>query len=181
MIEAELKVRVHDAEKLHARLSSRASAEVCVYRDTYFDRPDGSLDRDGYELRVRTIESAGVTKTVLTYKEPSTDASGSKPEYEVEVSDAATAEHIVKALGYPPALTFRKHCTNYRFQHDGRHTLATVVEVSEIDGIFLEVESVVEPADLKPALDSLSSLLSSLGETDRTDEKYSDAVAAARR
>ena len=63
----------------------------------------------------------------------------------------------------------------------GWQVLATVVEVPEIAGTFMEVETLVEEDGLSGALASLAALLSTLGEHDRTDEKYTDAVSAARR
>lgn len=182
MIEAELKVRVHDRNELDARLQRLAEPEVSVYEDTYYDRPDGSLDAGDRELRVRTITTGDESKTVLTYKEPAVGDSGSKPEYELEVSDAAAVAHIVESLGYPPSTRLTKHCTNFRFDYRDHTILATVVEVPEIDGTFMEVETMVHAQDrLSPALGVLRSLLADLGELDLTDEKYTDAVASARR
>ena len=180
MIEAELKVRVHDAESLNARLRRLGEPELSTYEDTYYDRPDGSLDADDRELRIRTITTGQTSKTVLTYKEPALADSGSKPEYELEISDAAALAHIVSALGYPPSTRLTKHCTNFRFGHEGRQVLATIVQVPEVDGTFMEVEMMVEEKDLAAALGSLHSLLADLRECDLTDEKYTDAVATAR-
>ena len=43
VIEAELKARVNDPGRLRERLRQRADEELSTYRDTYYDRPDGSL------------------------------------------------------------------------------------------------------------------------------------------
>lgn len=56
MIEAELKARVHSPEAVERQLHKLATARVEVYQDTYYDRPDGSLDKAGEELRVRTVQ-----------------------------------------------------------------------------------------------------------------------------
>lgn len=54
MIEAELKARVHSPEAVMRQLDQLATARVEVYQDSYYDRPDGSLDKADQELRVST-------------------------------------------------------------------------------------------------------------------------------
>jgi adenylate cyclase class 2 len=51
MIEAEVKARVRDPERVKEGLRARAAEHVSVYRDTYYDWPDGSLTAAGRELR----------------------------------------------------------------------------------------------------------------------------------
>ncbi|MGH3978959.1 MAG: hypothetical protein ACRDRZ_08160 [Pseudonocardiaceae bacterium] len=46
-IEAELKARVRNPERVRELLRERAPEEVSVYSDTYFDTPDRQLTRDG--------------------------------------------------------------------------------------------------------------------------------------
>lgn len=60
--------------------------------------------------------------------------------------------------------------------------LATLVRVPEIDGTFLEVETLVPEADLMAALDSIRAVLAGLGigPEDLTRETYTGAVAARR-
>ncbi|HEV2638120.1 MAG TPA: CYTH domain-containing protein [Actinocrinis sp.] len=62
MIEAELKARVEDRDSLRALLRAAAGEpEAARYEDTYLDR-DGELDRDGRELRVRTVTTDAVAR-----------------------------------------------------------------------------------------------------------------------
>lgn len=68
MIEAELKARVHAPEEVLRRLDERAQGVAEVYKDTYYDAPDGSLDARDAELRIRTVHAPNDTRTVLTYK-----------------------------------------------------------------------------------------------------------------
>ena len=137
MIEAELKARVHAPEAVMRRLEERAAARVEVYRDTYFDRPDGALEKAGQELRVRTVHGADGTRTVLTWKGAAVDAeSGSKPEHETRVEDAEQAHAILRGLGHVEVIAFEKRCRNYEFEARGRRMLATLVRVPEIDGTF---------------------------------------------
>ncbi|WP_105968362.1 class IV adenylate cyclase [Streptomyces geranii] len=184
MIEAELKARVHSPEAVMRRLDERATARVEVYRDTYYDRPDGSLEKAGQELRVRTVQGAEGTRTVLTFKDAAVDeASGSKPEHETQVTDAEAAHAIMRGLGHAPVIAFEKRCRNYDFEARGRQMLATFVRVPEIDGTFLEVETLVDEDDVSSALDDIRVVLAELGigSEELTRELYTDAVAAQRR
>jgi adenylate cyclase class 2 len=184
MIEAELKARVHAPEAVAQQLDKLATARVEVYQDTYYDRPDGSLDKTREELRVRTVYGTDGTRTVLTYKSPAVDeASGSKPEHETRVEDAEATHAILRGLGYVPFIAFEKHCRNYDFEAHGRKMLATLVRVPEIDDTFLEVETLVDDDDLTSALDDIRSVLTGLGISpeDLTRETYTGVVAAQRR
>jgi adenylate cyclase class 2 len=179
-IEAELKAHVHNADHVRKVLATLSPEQVNVYRDTYLDFPDHSLDSAGRELRVRLIEqAAGDARCVLTYKDAPVHVSGSKPEYETEVADADAMLSILTALGYIRLIAFTKHCRNYRFTRDGRDLLATLVHVPELDGTFLEVEAIVaETADVDSALTVVRRILSDLGisTTDLTTTSYTDAV-----
>jgi adenylate cyclase, class 2 len=184
VIEAELKARVHAPEAVMRQLDERAAARVEVYRDTYYDRPDGSLERAGEELRVRTVHGTDGTRSVLTYKGAAVDeASGSKPEHETQVEDAEAAHAIVRGLGHVPFIAFEKRCRNYDIEARGRKMLATLVRVPEIDGTFLEVETLVDEDEVAAALDDVRAVLDELGikAEDLTKETYTSAVAAQRR
>ncbi|MEU6221911.1 class IV adenylate cyclase [Streptomyces sp. NPDC047022] len=183
MIEAELKARVHAPEAVMQRLDKMATARIEVYQDTYYDRPDGSLDKAGEELRVRTVHGADGTRTVLTYKGAVVDeASGSKPEHETRVEDTESAHAILRGLGHAPVIAFEKRCRNYDFTAHGRHMLATLVRVPELNGTFLEVETLVDEDEVSTALDDIRAVLTDLGigPEDLTRELYTDAVAAQR-
>ncbi|MGW6915470.1 class IV adenylate cyclase [Kitasatospora sp. NPDC054939] len=183
-IEAELKAHVRDPEGVLTKLEAQHGAgRAEVYRDTYYDAPDGSLMAADRELRIRTVHSPGATRTVLTYKGPRVDESGSKPESETELNDPDAGHAIMRGLGYVPCIAFEKRCRNYRFSREGRALLATLVRVPELgDATFIEVETAAEDDDLGPALDVVRAVLADLniGEDDLTNELYTDAVAAAR-
>lgn len=183
MIEAELKARVHDPAVLRARLRRLAREEISVYQDTYYDWPGRELTAQGRELRVRVMETGGVRRAVLTYKEPAADAaSGSKPEHETKVADALVVDEILRMLGLEHLVAFEKHCANYRFTAMGRDMLATMVTVPEIDGVFIELETLADEADLAAALGDVRTVLGELGiaKEDLTTELYTDAVMRAR-
>lgn len=184
MIEAELKARVHAPEAVMRQLDERATARVEVYRDTYYDRQDGSLEKADEELRVRTVHGPDSTRTLLTFKGAAVDeTSGSKPEHETEVTDAEAAHAILRGLGHVPVIAFEKRCRNYDFEARGRQMLATLVRVPEIDGTFLEVETIVDEDEVPEALDDIRAVLAELGiePGDLTRETYTGAVAAQRR
>ncbi|MDX6352757.1 MAG: adenylate cyclase, class 2, partial [Streptomyces sp.] len=145
MIEAELKARVKDPEAVMAALDKRATGRAEVYQDTYYDDPAGSLAAGDRELRVRTVHGPDDTHSVLTYKGARVDdASGSKPEHETRVEDPQAVHAMLRGLGYVVTIRFEKRCRNYDFTAAGRQMLATLVRVPEIDGHFLEVETITD-------------------------------------
>lgn len=184
MIEAELKARVTDPEQVRQRLAARATEERSVYHDTYYDQDGGMLTDAGRELRVRVMEQEGRRRCLLTFKDAAVDeASGSKPEHETQIGEAATMDTILRAIGLEPVIAFTKQCANYRFETGGRQMLATLVWVPELDGTFLEVETLIEDqTDLEKALGVVSQMLDELGipEADLTTELYTDMVARQR-
>ncbi|MEY9849152.1 adenylate cyclase class 2 [Streptacidiphilus sp. BW17] len=182
MIEAELKAVVRDPEHVMALLDGRAEGRPQVYEDTYYDLPDGSLMTGDRELRVRTVHGQHDTRSVLTYKDARVDASGSKPEHETRVDEPDAVHAMLAALGYVKAIAFSKRCRNYEFEHAGRKMLATLVQVPELDGTFLELETLVEQQQLAAALQDVRAVMKSFGitDTDLTTELYTDAVTARR-
>ncbi|MFE3505403.1 class IV adenylate cyclase [Kitasatospora sp. NPDC059160] len=114
VIEAELKAVVRDPDGVLKRLEERYGAgRAEVYRDTYYDAPDGSLMGADRELRIRTVHGPDGTRSVLTYKGARVDeASGSKPEAETRVEDAEAAHEIVRGLDFVSRIAFEKRCRN---------------------------------------------------------------------
>lgn len=184
-VEAELTAVVRDPDRVRAALAERAAPEHSVYADTYYDRPDHSMDRDGYELRVRTITTGEQRRTVVTYKEPAVDdASRSKPEHETTAEDPQVMGTIFTALGLVELISLEKHCDNYRFTADDRDMLATVVTIPELgDRTFIELETMAERDELQDALAALRTVLDDLGvtEDDAVQQSYTDMVAEHRR
>jgi adenylate cyclase class 2 len=183
MIEAELKAHVHDPQAVMAALDTRATGRAEVYQDTYYDDPAGTLTAGDRELRVRTVHGPYDTRSVLTYKGARVDdASGSKPEHETRVEDPQAVHAMLRGLGYVVTIAFEKRCRNYNFTAAGRQMLATLVRVPEIDGHFLEVETITDEDQVQAALDDVRAVLAQLGlaDEDLTTELYTDAVAARR-
>lgn len=182
-VEAELKARVRDVAAVRAALATRATRRDAVYHDAYFDAPDRGFMAEGRELRLRSVQTADSVRHVLTFKAPAVDeASGSKPEHETAVADRAAAHQILLGIGYNVAIEFTKNCENFEFTDSEYDMLATLVTVPELDGTFLELETIVPSADeVTAALDAVRRVLAALGiaEDDLTTELYTDAVARA--
>ncbi len=133
---------------------------------------------------MRTVHGANGLRTVLTFKNAAVDeASGSKPEHETRVEDSQAAHAILQGLGYVPVIAFEKRCRNYALEAHGRKMLATLVRVPELDGTFLELETLADEDDVRAALDDIRAVLAELGigTEDLTRETYTGAVAAQRR
>jgi adenylate cyclase class 2 len=179
-IEAETKARVRDVAAVRDLLRARAAEQLSRYRDTYYDFPGRMLSSAGRELRVRVTETGGQRRCLLTYKGAAVDEqTGSKPETETGIADPGAMDQILLALGYAHLVAFDKHCANYAFTANRRRMLATLVAVPELDGTFIEVETLTgDQRDLSAALADIRTVLGQLGITDAdlTTELYTDAV-----
>jgi adenylate cyclase, class 2 len=183
MIEAELKARVPDTAALRERLERLAPGQASTYRDIYYDTPRQELTAAGRELRVRVVETGETRRAMLTYKGPPADQeSQSKPEHETTVGSPGVIDVTLSALGLCHLVAFDKHCVNFAFAARGRELLATLVTVPEIDGTFIELETMAEEPDLPAALLDLHAIIGELGirDEDLTTEQYTDAVMRAR-
>jgi adenylate cyclase class 2 len=180
VIEAEVKARVRDPDRVRALLRLHAAERLSRYYDTYFDRPGRPLTQAGRELRLRVVDEGGHRRSLLTCKAPAVDEqTGSKPETEIEVSDAGATDQILLALGFTHLVAFEKNCANYAFTLAGRDILATLVTVPELDGTFIEVETLTsDPGDVGSAVADVRAVLGELGiaSTDLTTELYTEAV-----
>lgn len=181
MIEAERKARVGDPAAVRAKLAAMASGERATYRDTYYDCPDARLDAEGREIRLRTIETDNGERHLLTYKQPPADASGSKPEHETTVGEKGPVDVMLRDLGLEKFISLTKACENFQFDHSGWPMLATLVTVPELDGVFIEVETMTDEANLAEATGAVMTVLEHLGVQDDIDtDTYTGAVRRAR-
>jgi adenylate cyclase class 2 len=183
LIEVELKAKVSDVDHVRAELERLAPGVDETYHDTYYDLPDETLTVRDQELRVRTVTNDAGSRSLLTFKTaPVEAASGSRPEHETQMTDPAVADIVLKAVGAVELISFRKLCRNHRFEAEGRELLATLVEVPEIEGTYLEVETLAPTDDVEAGLGTIRTVLATLGigEVDLTTETYTGAVAAAR-
>ena len=183
LIEVELKAKVSDVDHVRAELERLAPGIDETYHDTYYDLPDETLTARDQELRVRTVTNDAGSRSLLTFKTaPVETASGSRPEHETQMTDPAVADIVLKAVGAVELISFRKLCRNHRFEAEGRDVLATLVEVPEIEGTYLEVETLAPRDDVEAGLGTIRTVLATLGigDGDLTTETYTGAVAATR-
>lgn len=149
-----------------------------VFRDVYFDTPDGSFSASGRELRLR---QAGV-QTVLTGKTPPFDpATASKEEWETEVADGPAMAAILQGLGYLPRIAFAKTCRRSRCVHAGLALAVTVVTVDFASETFVEIEhlAATRQAGLA-ALPAIRAFAAGLGLTRECPTAYTDLFLAGR-
>ncbi len=182
MVEAELKARVRDPERVRRLLRDWSVEEAASYKDTYYDRPSGELHRTGRELRLRTIWTEHGVHHLLTFKgAPMDDVSQSKPEHETEVAEREPVEATLRGLGFEVWVRFTKRVVNYRFSVEGRGVVASIVTVPELQGTFLEVGSMAEAGEVGPVLGLLRRVVAELGiqEADLTTERYDESVIKA--
>jgi adenylate cyclase class 2 len=182
-IEVELKARVQDADALLRRLRDKSDGQPSTYRDTYYDWPDRRLGNAGrQELRIRVIEADSGTKALWTFKGAMLDAA-STPEFETMVTEPDMAQAILAQLGLEPVIAYTKHCVNFTFESDRHRVKASVVQVPELEGTFLEIETLVDDETaVDPAQAVIRSVLAELdlGEPDLEPTFYVDMVAERR-
>jgi len=160
-VETEVKILVDDlnavAEKLRAH-EAVPSAERVLERNIRYEDATGSLTPAGRVLRLRQDSRAR-----LTYKAPGGSHNGilSRAELEVTVSDFATTDLLLKALGYQPSWEYQKYRTTYEIND------CEVVLDEMPFGNFVEVEG--EPEAIEQTLALLD-----LATARRIKASYSD-------
>ncbi|MFE7559362.1 adenylyl cyclase [Kitasatospora sp. NPDC057500] len=139
---------------------------VEAHRDTYDDTTDGQIAATDRELRISGVTGADGGRTaLLTHKDARADeASGTGPEHETRMADGEAAHAIVRGLGHRPALSLEKRCRNYAFERDGRPALASLVRVSEPEGVFPDVGTAeADGRELPAALAAVRAVLTGPG------------------
>lgn len=144
--EIEAKFRVESHDPLRERLKTLGATPLgfVLEANRIFDRPDGSLRREGYGLRIRSLtrsESAEASPT-LTVKGPA-DAGPfkSREELEIRISEAETAADMLGLLGFVPVLRYQK-------RRESWHLGECRIELDEPPhiGLFIEIEGPTEAA-----------------------------------
>lgn len=134
--ETEIKLRVGELVTMRHRIEELGySVKIprTLESDQLYDRGDQSLRHSDQILRLRTRGS----RSTLTYKGPAQRAPHkSREELEVDISDGATFERILDALGYQATFRYQKFRTT--FAAEGQPGLVTLDETPI--GEFLELE-----------------------------------------
>jgi adenylate cyclase class 2 len=174
MLEVEMKFRQSDWTPVLARLAEWGAIAEPTRKDTdhYFNAPDRDFAQTDEAVRVRRVGNGNV----LTYKGPKIDtATKTRTEIELKLADgpnpAADAVRFLSALGYRPVAVVSKTRTVYRFERHGFKIEVCLDDVGVV-GKFVEVEVLVEPAQLDGARNAVMTTAAELGLTDHERRSY---------
>jgi adenylate cyclase class 2 len=172
--EVEQKFRIRDPAALQQRLASMVvspgQAESQV--DCYYAHPLRNFAQTDEALRIRRDGSG----SSITYKGPKIDAT-TKTRREIEVplppgdSTAEDCGALLEALGFRPVAEVHKARRTLEIPWRGRLVEAALDEVEQV-GSFLELELLVDEAELPQAKDCLASLAAHLGLEDGERRSY---------
>jgi adenylate cyclase class 2 len=134
-LEIEVKIRSASLPRLRdalLALGAEASSPRALERNLVFDTAGGDLKGRGVLLRLRRAGG----RTVLTLKKPAAGDSAYKvrQETEVDVSDFAAGEKILRGAGFLPVFAYEKYREALRL--GGVHVLLDETPI----GDFLEIE-----------------------------------------
>jgi adenylate cyclase class 2 len=155
-----------------------APAAEAVYRDVYFDRPDGCLAASGRELRLRERDGT----TTLTYKHPPFDAvTASKEEIETVVADGTAVQEMLRQLGYVADIAYAKRM---RLHRDVFRGLALEIAVATVDfspDVFVEIEHLAQSREAAlAALPAIRAYAARLGLSRECRQAYTELYATWR-
>jgi adenylate cyclase class 2 len=178
--EVEMKFPVADMAALESRLIglgvdiSAAQSEV----DMYFAHPARDFAQTDEALRIRRKGKANF----LTYKGPKIDAT-TKTRHEIDLPlppDEQTAQAwigLLEALGFAPVAEVFKLRRKAHVAWRGRDVEISLDEVEQL-GTFVELELVVEPADVDAARQCIMSLANALGLEGSERRSYLELLGA---
>jgi adenylate cyclase class 2 len=144
-VETEAKFKVESHEPVRDRLATAGAVfiERGLETNHIFDRPDGSVRRRGYGLRIRSFDlEGGEARVTLTVKGPRLPGPLKKrEEVEVQVDSAAKAARILELLGFVRILRYEKRRESWSLD-------PCRIELDEPPhiGLFVEIEGPDEPA-----------------------------------
>ena len=149
--ETEVKFHIRDIAAVQGRLQLLGAYLIqprILEVNLRFDTPAGDLSREGRVLRLRQDENIR-----LTYKDGTQlkDGALSRREIEFSVSDFASAQQFMEALGYEIVFIYEKYRTTYTLPKmaAGASDLETHIMLDELPyGSFVEIEG--EFNELKP-------------------------------
>lgn len=149
-----------------------------VYRDVYFDRPDGALGASGRELRLRERDGT----TTLTYKHPPFDAAtAAKEEIETVVADGSAVREILRQLGYVADAAYAKRVRLFRDVFRGLTLEIAVATVDFSPEVFVEIEHLAQSREAAlAALPAIRAYAARLGLARECRQAYTELYAAWR-
>lgn len=164
-VEAKLRLGPGEADLLRSRLlqlgALRGSLEVQV--DTYFAHPQRDFGTTDEALRLRHVGDA----MELTYKGPREAGTGVKARKEETVHVRDDPTELLRALGFGPAATVRKHREEWQLG-------STTVCIDDVEGLgqFVEVEVVAQDIVAAAALVEEALVRLGLGTAERESRAY---------
>lgn len=165
MIEAEIKLPVHDLEEISKQLTQKGFVPMSHVqeRDTYFDDAKGRIRANGQALRIRKTLDVQTGRTVaqINFKGRKLDPlTMTRQELESTVDEAEICSQILEAVGFhrvfPEVIKDR---TMLRFGE-----MTACLDRVEGLGDFLELEILVEKEEQKEAAQrQIAAVLAMLG------------------
>ena len=140
-LETEIKLPVESVAKLRRKLRQLKfirTVQRHLERNILWDTRTNTLKQQGLLLRLRTT---GGKEGLITLKGPRNKQRGFKirPEWEMDVPSAKTAEAVLRGLGYRPVFRYEKYRTE--FSRKGRPLGQGKVLLDETPmGAYLELE-----------------------------------------
>jgi adenylate cyclase class 2 len=165
MYEVEQKFRVERLDETLARLLALgARAETPIEQvDAYYRHPTRDFSRTDEALRIRRVGE----RNFVTYKGPKID-SATKTRREIELplppgaAGAAQFAELLTSLGFTPVAEVLKRRVPVHLSWQGREVEAALDDVAGV-GVFVELETSADDAQLTPAKACLASLAAELG------------------
>ena len=136
MKEIESKHKVSDTGRIRLYLEKHGAVFLGqgVQNDTFFDRPDRDISRQGCTLRLRIVDQVSA---VITWKGPVETNTTVKTRQETEIvtDTPVNARSLLQSIGFEPVYCIEKERTSYTFE-DCR------VELDRLPllGTFVEIE-----------------------------------------
>ncbi|HET6881830.1 MAG TPA: class IV adenylate cyclase [Pirellulales bacterium] len=180
--EVERKYRLADASQLMERLRAWGAefGPPQTQADTYYAHPARDFAETDEALRIRRIGD----EAFVTYKGPKIDAE-SKTRVEIELplsgglQGADDHARLFEALGFRPVATVTKRRRKAGLSWQGREFEIALDEVESV-GLFVEIETSADEADLEAAKASLASLADKLSLRDGERRSYLELLLALR-
>lgn len=177
MIEIELKARLHNPEKVRAKVEGFADyVREFDKMDAYWHGPEWRFARGTKGFRLR----ADGEKSIVTFKAKRNEGGIEiNRETEFEVSDPDAFTSLVERIGCEPF--YRKHKTGRAYDYDG-----FTIELVQVEGLgnFIEVEKLLDnddPETVAVVLGGLKGILARAGvpESDIEGRGYSELILGA--
>ena len=173
--EVERKYRIEEVDDVRTKAEALGAvwAAPILQSDHYLAHPSRDFAVTDEALRVRRVGAANV----ITYKGPKIDRdSKTREEIEIAIGEGqATAQATVQLferLGFRSVRTVTKSRSIAEISWQGREVEAALDDVQGA-GLFIELETQAEAADLEAAKECIRSLAAALGLSDADQERRS--------